>query len=337
MDTPGVTIKDVARLANVSVATVSRALNGRENVADAVRDRVLAIANSLDYSPHHAARVLSSRRTHTVGVVLPDLPCEYYARLMCGIDTAARERGLQLLVSGHHRCPELQGMALRGMRGRVDGIVVMSPHAGLDLQAANLPPSLPVLLLDSQGESGGGVRSLRVDNHGGARAMVRHLAQRGRRRIAFVAGRTPNFDAAERLRGYCDGLAESLPGAEPWILAGDFDVASGHRAGCELLAAPELPDAVFAANDMMALGCLFAFNAARVRVPEDIALAGFDDSPLAQHMHPALTTLRIDIGGFGAHALRLLLDEAVGEDATGSHCLQPELMVRESTAAAAGG
>jgi len=337
MDTPGVTIKDVARMANVSVATVSRALNGRDNVADAVRDRVLAIASSLDYSPHHAARVLSSRRTHTVGVVLPDLPCEYYARLMCGIDTAARERGLQLLVSGHHRSPELQGKALRDMRGRVDGIVVMSPHAGLDLQAANLPASLPVLLLDSEGVPRGGVRSLRVDNHGGARAMVRHLVERGRRRIAFIAGRAPNFDAAERLRGYRDGLAESLPGVAPWILAGDFDVASGHRAGCELLAAPDLPDAVFAANDMMALGCLFAFNSARVRVPDDIALAGFDDSPLAQHVHPSLTTLRIDIGGFGAHALRLLLDRKADGEALEPQWLRPELIVRESTGAAARG
>jgi LacI family transcriptional regulator len=335
MDTPEVTIKDVARLANVSVATVSRALNGRENVADAVRERVLAIASSLDYSPHHAARVLSSRRTFTVGVVLPDLPCEYYARLMCGIDTAARQRGLQLLVSGHHRSPEEQGAALRSMRGRVDGIVVMSPHAGLDVMAANLPASLPVLLLDSGEVQRPGLCSLRVDNHGGARSMVRHLVERGRRRIAFIAGREPNIDAAERLRGYRDGLAECLPGVEPWVVSGDFDVASGHRAGCELLGARELPDAVFAANDMMALGCLFAFNAARVRVPDDIALAGFDDSPLAQHMHPSLTTLRIDIGGFGAHALRLLLDRTADGEVLAPQCLQPELMVRESTGAAA--
>ena len=100
------TIKDVARLANVSVATVSRALNGRENVAEAVRKRVLEIAEGLDYSPHHAARCLSRGSTHTVGVVLPDLPCEFFARLMCGIDAVARERGLQLLVSGHHRSME---------------------------------------------------------------------------------------------------------------------------------------------------------------------------------------------------------------------------------------
>ena len=143
------TIKDVARLANVSVATVSRALNGRENVAEAVRKRVLEIAESLDYSPHHAARSLSRGSTHTVGVVLPDLPCEFFARLMCGIDVVARGRGMQLLVSGHHRSIESQAAAFRIMRGRVDGVLAISPYAGRDVAAAKLPRSLPVLLLDS--------------------------------------------------------------------------------------------------------------------------------------------------------------------------------------------
>lgn len=327
---PGVTIKDVARLANVSVATVSRALNGHENVAAAVRERVLAIASSLDYSPHHAARVLSSRRTQTVGVVLPDLPCEYYARLMCGIDLAARERGLQLLVSGHHQSQQAQGAALRSMRGRVDGIIVMSPHAGVDVLAAHLPAALPVLLLDSDAQPPN-VRSLRIDNYGAARALLRHLLDRGYRRIAFIAGRECHFNADERLRGYRDGLAEWLPQAQPWVLAGDFDVASGHRAGKALLAAPRLPDAVFAANDTMALGCMLAFGAAGVRVPGDIALAGFNDIPLAQYMHPALTTMRVDIAGFGARALHLLLEDSGEEGATEPLCLPAELVVREST------
>ena len=324
-----VTIRDVARLANVSVATVSRALNGHDNVAAAVRRRVLEIANTLDYSPHHAARVLSSRRTRTIGVVLPDLPCEFFARLMCGIDAAARERGLQLLVSGHHHGADGQGAALRAMRGRVDGLLVMSPHAGDDVLAANLPASLPVLLLDSDPQAG--FCSLHVDNHAGARAMVAHLVAGGCRRIAFIGGREPHFDAQERQRGYCDALAELLPGTEPWLLPGDFDVASGRRAGDELLAAPQRPDAVFAANDMMALGCLFAFQQAGVRMPDEIALAGFDDSPLAQHAFPSLSTMRIDIAGFGARAFHLLLDRHWDGSAPPPEALRAELVVRDST------
>ena len=145
------------------------------------------------------------------------------------------------------------------------------------------------------------------------------------------SGRTPNFDAAERLRGYCDGLAESLPGAEPWILAGDFDVASGHRAGCELLAAPELPDAVFAANDMMALGCMFAFQRAGLRVPEDIGLAGFNDIPLAAQTAPPLTSVKIDIARLGTDAFTMLLDRMADGSVAPSRMVRPELMVRGST------
>ncbi len=326
----GVTIKDVARLANVSVATVSRALNGHENVAEAVRQRVVDIAASLDYSPHHAARSLSSRRNHTVGVVLPDLPCEFFALLMCGIDGAARERGLQLLVSGHHRSSESQAAALRAMRGRVDGILVMSPHAGADVRAAGLPGSLPVLLLDSDVPEPD-FRSLRVDNHGGAKVMVQHLVSSGYQRIAFIAGRELHFNASERLRGYRDAMSELLPGVEPWVVSGDFDVASGHLAGCGLLAAEQRPDAVFAANDMMALGCMFAFHQAGVSIPADIGVAGFNDSPMAAHAPTPLTTMRVDIPGLGRQALNMLIEHTGDEGRPSLPLLQPGLVVRAST------
>lgn len=324
------TIRDVARLANVSVATVSRALNGHENVAEAVRKRVLEIASSIDYSPHHAARCLSRGRTHTIGVVLPDLPCEFFARLMCGIDAAARERGLQLLVSGHHRSAESQAAALRVMRGRVDGLLAISPYAGLDVATARLPQSLPVLLLDSD-PAAEGVSTLGVDNHAGAMAMMRHLVDCGYRDIAFISGRHPHFNATERLRGYLDGLVEFLPQAQPWVMEGDFDVQSGSRAGDALLSGPRRPDAVFAANDMMALGCMFAFQRAGLRVPDDIGLAGFNDIPLASHTSPPLTSMRIDIARLGTDAFTMLLDSMADGGVPGTRIVQPELVVRGST------
>jgi len=329
-----VTIKDVARRANVSVATVSRALNGHLYVADAVRQRVLGVAQELRYSPHHAARSLSSRRTHTIGVVLPDLHGEFFSELMRGIDGVARERGLHLLVSSYHGHPEEQGAALRAMRGRVDGLLVMSPYVGnADFLRDNLTPSLPAVLMNSHLPDAG-YRALSIDNHGGARAMMRHLVDSGYRRIAFIAGPEDNFDAHERLRGYRDVLAEALPKVKPWVLRGDFDEASGHRAGHELLAADKRPDAVFAANDMMALGCLFAFNQAGVRVPDDIALAGFDDIPLARYVHPTLTTMRVDIVELGGQALRTLLDRTdEGASMPSPAPFAPELIIRSSTRA----
>ncbi|MFL6593253.1 MAG: LacI family DNA-binding transcriptional regulator [Luteimonas sp.] len=310
-----VTIKDVARRANVSVATVSRALNGHHNVALAVRQRVLSIAGELHYRPHHAARSLSSRRTHTIGVVLPDLHGEFFSELIRGIDAVARERGLHLLVSSCHGHPEEQGEAVRAMRGRVDGLLVMSPFvddAGLLRDC--LSPALPTVFVNSRLPDAGH-RALGIDHYGGARAMMRHLAACGYQRIAFIAGPEDNADACERLRGYHDALVD-LHGARPWVLQGAFDEASGQEAGRSLLASAQRPDAVFAANDMMALGCLFAFSEAGLRVPDDIALAGFDDIPLARYVHPALTTMRVDIADLGTRAMLALLDPDSPLDAT---------------------
>jgi LacI family transcriptional regulator len=323
----GVTIKDVAREAQVSVATVSRALNGQNNVADIVRKRVRSVAERLQYTPHHAARSLSSRRTHTIGVVLPDLYGEFFSELMFGIDQVARERGLHLLVSSYHGDPIEQGAALRSMRGRVDGLLVMSPRAdpGTSLDEA-LAASVDAVLINTR-SSDVARGTIGIDNHGGARAMVAHLAAVGHGSIAFISGPEDNLDAIERLRGYRDAMAEFLPDAEPLVLPGDFTEASGQRAGRALLAGASLPQAVFAANDMMALGCLFALVQAGCKVPGKVAVAGFDDIPLARYVHPSLTTMRVDIARLGADAMQLLLGDP-GDDR--QQLRAPQLIVRES-------
>lgn len=268
MNKAAITIKDVAREARVSVATVSRALNGHENVAEPVRQLVLEVAARLRYTPHAAARSLSSRRTNTVGVVLPDLYGEFFSELMRGIDNVARSRRQHLLVSSYHGDQEQQGAALRAMRGRVDGLLVLSPYAeSPGFLTDNLPQSLPTVLINTY-LPGQDHPVLSIDDHAGAMAMTRHLLDAGHRRIAFISGPDLNFDARERLRGFRDALVAFGSGAEGIELPGDFDEASGHRAGQELLAAGALPDAVFAANDMMALGCLYAFTQAGVRVPD---------------------------------------------------------------------
>ena len=328
-----VTIKDVAREARVSVATVSRALNGHENVAEAVRQEVLATAQRLRYQPHAAARSLSSRRTQTIGVVLPDLYGEFFSELIRGIDQAARARRQHLLVSSYHGLPEEQGEALRTMRGRVDGLLVLSPytdHPGFLVD--NLPASLPVVLLNTQTE-GSSYSVVSIDNYGAATVMVRHLAESGHRRIAFIGGPDANFDARERLRGYRDALMQHVPDAVTEEHAGDFNEASGYEAGKRIVRQAVRPDAVFAANDMMALGCLYAFNEAGVKVPTDIALAGFDGIPLARFVHPTLTTMQVSIAELGGLALSRLLQviEADGVADLTPLTLTPELIVREST------
>ena len=325
----GVTIKDIALRANVSVATVSRALNGQDSVTVAARAKVLKVAEEMRYQPHHAARSLSSRRTHTVGVVLPDFEGEFFSELIHGIEREARAQSHQLLVSSSHPDPRAQQQVLQAMRGRVDGLLIMSPQVDTGEQLIEDLTGLPTVLINSHLSACAELPAVNVDNYAGARAIVAHLAGYGYRRIAFIAGPEDNFEARERQRAYVDALRETVSGSVPWIIPGDFTVTRGHEAGEYIAGLAERPDAVFAANDQMALGCLFAFARNAVSVPDDIALAGFDDIPLSSCTYPRLTTVSADIVELGALAMRRLLAPA------GKHAhidlVTPKLLIREST------
>ena len=325
------TIKDVARAAGVSVASVSRALNGHESVTEATRQRILAAAGQLRYVPHAAARSLITRRTDTIGVLLPDLHGEFFSELIRGIDAGARASGRHLLISSSHGSEAEAAQALRMLQGRVDGLLIMSPHADAGVLAANLPAALPTVLLNTRVASGS-YPALSVDNYGGAAAMMRHLFASGRRRIAFIGGPDNNFDADERLRGYRDAIAQHK-GASEIVLRGDFSESSGYRAGIEICEGKQQPDAIFAANDMMALGCLFALTEKGVSVPDDIALAGFDDIPIARFVTPPLTTVRVRIADLGRRAFERLAGLiAEGDDgAKTTERLDCDLVVRQSS------
>lgn len=322
------TIRDVARVAGVSVATVSRALNGADNVLPDTRQRILDAARELRFSPSGAARSLITRRTDTIGALLPDLHGEYFSELIRGIDQAARARGLHLLVSSSHGDADEAAAALRAMNGRVDGLLVMSPHADAAFLQHNLPGRVPAVLLNTGAELPQHARFV-VDNFGGAQAMTRHLAAAGRRRIAFIGGPAGNHEAQERLRGYRAGLK---PGMREAVFEGDFTQEAGWAAGRRIALSKPRPDAVFAANDMMAIGCLAALGEAGLRVPEDVALAGFDDIPMARYVAPALTTIRVPIAALGAAALELLAKtvEAPDSAAHPSTTMPVELVVRRS-------
>jgi LacI family transcriptional regulator len=336
-----VTIKDVAKAANVSVASVSRALNGSGSVTEATRQLVLETARALRYVPHSGARSLSTSRTNTIGVVLPDLYGEFFSELIRGIDVAARRRGLHLLVSSSHGDAAEAGAALRAMSGRVDGLIVMSPHVDAGFLAANLPDTLPIVLLNTH-DAGHHCSSLAIDNYGGASAMVQHLVEMGHRRIVMITGPANNFESEERLRGFRETIARLVPDHDPndlEVLHGDFSEESGYRAGHQLQALKRLPDAVFAANDMMAIGCLFALGEAGLRVPRDIALAGFDDIPTARFVTPPLTTVRVRIAEMGSRALETLAFQVENPDGTkrSNQVLQTELVVRRSCGSPRGG
>lgn len=302
-----VTIKDVARAAGVSVATVSRVVNGKGPVRDATREHIVEVAAALRYIPHGGARSLITKRTETVGVVLPDLHGEFFSELLRGMDLAARRRGYHLLISSSHSDRGEVEAVLRAMRGRVDGLLVMSPDVDARALKENLVAALPVILINTSVD-GLDLDTLRVDNLGGAVAMVRHLAGLGHRRIAFVRGAEGNDDAEERLRGYRAAVSElGLPAAAELELPGDFSEVAGYRAGRRALALDPRPDALFAANDSMAIGALAALREAGTEVPGGMALAGFDDIPIAPFLTPPLTSVRVEIAKLGARALERLV------------------------------
>ncbi len=300
-----VTIKDVAREARVSVASVSRALNGSANVTEITRRRIIGVAERLRYVPHSAARSLITRRTQTVGALLPDLFGEFFSELIRGIDLAARARGLHLLVSSSHGHSSEAAAALRAMQGRVDGVLVMSPHVDATFLSDHLSSGLPAVLINTPLHDSR-YATLNVDNYGGALAMTQHLIERGFRSIAFVTGPHGNFDASERQRGFDDAVARSEKSIDVQILRGDFSEESGYRIGRQLCEARARPRAIFAANDTMAIGILLAFNGGGVRVPDDVALAGFDDIPISRFVNPPLTTVRVRIADLGRSALEQL-------------------------------
>ncbi len=327
-----VTIKDVAREAQVSVASVSRALNGSASVTEGTRNHILRIAARLRYVPHSAARSLITRRTQTIGALLPDLFGEFFSELIRGIDLAARARGLHLLVSSSHGDAQEAATALRAMRGRVDGLLIMSPHVDEMFLRDNLPDLLPAVLMNTA-TTDNRFQTLNIDNFGGAYAMTEHLIERhGYRHIAFIGGPEDNFDATERLRGFQEALAGNQTPVRTHLLPGDFTEESGYRAGQQLLKMSPRPQVVFASNDMMAVGCLFALTEAGIEVPTDIALVGFDDIPIAPFVNPPLTTVRVRIANLGGSALECLAKrlESPESQLEPAQTLACEIVVRSS-------
>lgn len=327
------TIRDVAQEAGVSVATVSRVLNRSAPAREETRSRVVAAAEKLHYAPNGTARSLVTRRTRVLGVLLPDLYGEFFSELIRGIDEAAQEGGYHLLVSiSHNHRRELRA-ALRAMHGRVDGCLLMSPGADPGAVLSDLPRSLPVVLLNSRADSAARER-ITVDNFGGALAMTRRLLADGHRAVAFIRGPDGNADGDERLRGYRAALEER--GLEPrpaWEAPGDFTESGGHLAASRLLEIRPRPTAVFAANDSMAIGALSAFREAGLRVPDDVALAGFDDIPIARYVSPPLSSVHVPIRSLGAAAVRRVVGALEEDEPSRDHheTLPTEIVLRAST------
>ncbi len=327
-----VTIKDVAERANVSIATVSRVFNKSGSVTDETRHRVLTIARDLRYTPNASARSLSTSKTDTVGLLLPDLYGEFFSEVIRGADQTVQQHHHHLLVSSSHNNRSEIEAALRVMRGRVDGLVIMSPHIDAATLNANLPKSLPVVLLNCYVRDSS-FDSLNIDNFGGANQMVKHLIQHHHARIAIIKGTEQNYDAEERLSGYRTAVREANLETSPDLeFSGDFTEEAGFEAAKKILHLQNRPTAIFASNDSMAIGAISALRESGVHVPEEMAVAGFDDIPISRFMKPGLSSVHVPISNLGVLAMEHLFAAVTEKDnyIKKQDIITTELVVRES-------
>lgn len=294
-----VTLRDVARCANVSLTAASYALNNTGTISEATRQRVLEAARKLNYYPNAFARHLRKRKTFTIGVFITSFGGQFYEDILEGIHATLLDTDYELIV-----CPQARVLHRMLTQHQVDGAIVFDHKVSSDVLLALASPDFPIVVMDRWLEHEH-ILSLLLDNALGAREVFAHLCGQGFRRMAFLAGAADSLDNAERKRAFL-AEAEKRHWRVP-VYIGDFTRRSGYEFGRQMLATGDLPEAVFCANDQMAIGLMEALKAGGLDVPGDIAVVGFDDILIAQYVQPSLTTVGASRLEWGAQAATQLI------------------------------
>jgi DNA-binding LacI/PurR family transcriptional regulator len=327
------TIYDVARLAGVSTATVSRSLNGTGQIAPGTRAAIDAAVEQLGYRPNTIARSLVTKSTQTIALLLPDITNPFYAALVSGIQQRALEAGYTTLLCTTEGDPEREEQYLSLLRAKqVDGVLVDGLVLPPDRVARFVADGFPIVCLDRDVDSAA-VPLVQVDNRLGARLATEHLLSLGHARVAHVAGAPELGISEERVAGYREALAEAEIEPDPaLVVVGSFTLEGGYEAAKSLLAGGS-PTAIFAANDLSAIGVINAIVESGRRVPADVSVVGFDDLLLSAYTTPPLTTIHQPALAIAERAMQLLLDLSNGRQVRRfRHLLEPALVVRGSTA-----
>ncbi|MFF7254866.1 LacI family DNA-binding transcriptional regulator [Streptomyces microflavus] len=332
------TLEEVAARAGVGRGTASRVINGSPRVSEATREAVQAAVAELGYVPNRAARALAGNRTDAIALVVPEPETRFFAEpyfsaIVRGVGAALADTEMQLLLTLAGNDRERRRLAQYLTAHRVDGVLLVAVHADDPLPELLEQLGMPCVISGAR-HANEPLASVDSDNFDGARAAVEHLITRGRRSVATITGRLEVYGAQRRLDGYRAALAAAgLPPDERLIAPADFTEEGGARAMRELLARRPHLDAVFAASDVMAAGARQVLREADRRIPDDVALIGFDDSVVARHMHPALTSVRQPIEEMGRRMAQLLLEEIAGRvgEERPTVVLPTELVVRDSS------
>jgi LacI family transcriptional regulator len=324
------TIKDICKASGFSTATVSRVLHDSPLVTEDTKKRVRAALDRLGYQPHHAARALKLNRTGMVAVVFPELDNGFFTDVLRGIDEMASEFDVHLLTAFTHGRQDEEELIARMVREkRADALILMN----LTLKESFLNQlrkwDMPLVLIDRPVKKGG-VISVGIDNRNGVQAMTRHLIELGHHEIVYIDGPRDSHDARERRQAFLATMKNgqlAVPSDAIW--SGDFTEEGGYRLMQEFLGrGTELPDAIFAGNDSMAVGVHRALRERGLRVPEDVALVGFDNTDIARHL--GLTTVHVPMRLIGRESARLALELIEGKARIKHYMLPTHLEIRTS-------
>jgi DNA-binding LacI/PurR family transcriptional regulator len=332
-------ISAVAARARVSTATVSRVINGTANVSPETSERVREAIETLNFYPDISARTLGSGRSGLYGLIISDITNPYFPELVKAFEDIAVEHGQDILIANTDYDPKrMEACVIRMLQRKVDGVAIMTSEMDDRLIHKFSHRQIPTIFMDTP-KGVKGVSTVRVDYAAGVKQAMEHLFAFGHQRIAFISGPLGLSSAQVRAQAFTKFLRRHGLTGEPQLMQeGDHRVEGGHAAMQRILAAGKHPTAVLASNDLTAIGAMGAIHEARLRIPEDISVIGFDDIELSAYTQPALTTLHVPRRELAATAFRALFrgrDKIPGKAADKrEHVIQPRLLVRHSTAQA---
>ncbi len=328
-------IKDVAELAGVSIATVSRYLSDPESIREANREKVASAIERVDYAPNALAQNFRRGRTGIIMVVLPSVGDPFFTEVMRGISRVASEKHYSILI----RETEMNTLSLDDyndivLSKQADGIILLASTCPITPMRRRSKQAPIILGCENVTPELGQLFSVRIDNNAAAREATRHLLKLGHERIGFIAGATGSELTADRERGFLAAMKRaSLAVADGWVVPGGLTIEGARDATRSLLEHPQRPTAIFCATDEMAMGCLHETKAAGLSVPGDISVMGFDDTRYAEVLDPPLTTVAQPAEQIGERTMLRILDAVDGVDiGAGPEIVPHKLIVRESTA-----